>query len=344
MVRGDIEGWNIGKIKPLKDSSLLQLKICGTGESAIKLYILKRLFILVLLLFGITLLTFSLTKALPGDPVQSLVGERAQPEVIEKIRKELGADKGVFSQYAGYVKLLLKGEMGRSYYTNRKVLDDILIKFPNTMKLAFGAMAIAVPIGIFLGFIAAYKRDTPIDRIISAVSITGVSLPVFWSGLMIMLFLSLELRLFPPSGTGGVRFLVMPALTLSLPAIAALARVTRTSAIEISETPFIGTARAKGLSIFRINAIHIFRNILIPLVTIIGLDFGSYLNGAVLTETIFGWDGIGRFTMDGIIKRDYPVIMGCIIIGTVVFVLINIIVDVLYHYLDPRVRLYASDR
>jgi len=344
LVRGDIEGWNIGKIKPLKDSSLLQLKICGTGESAIKLYILKRLFILVLLLFGITLLTFSLTKALPGDPVQSLVGERAQPEVIEKIRKELGADKDVFSQYAGYVKLLLKGEMGRSYYTNRKVLDDILIKFPNTMKLAFGAMAIAVPIGIFLGFIAAYKRDTPIDRIISAVSITGVSLPVFWSGLMIMLFLSLELRLFPPSGTGGVRFLVMPALTLSLPAIAALARVTRTSAIEISETPFIGTARAKGLSIFRINAIHIFRNILIPLVTIIGLDFGSYLNGAVLTETIFGWDGIGRFTMDGIIKRDYPVIMGCIIIGTVVFVLINIIVDVLYHYLDPRVRLYASDR
>ena len=276
--------------------------------------------------------------------MQSLVGERAQPEVIEKIRKELGADKDVFSQYAGYVKLLLKGEMGRSYYTNRKVLDDILIKFPNTMKLAFGAMAIAVPIGIFLGFIAAYKRDTPIDRIISAVSITGVSLPVFWSGLMIMLFLSLELRLFPPSGTGGVRFLVMPALTLSLPAIAALARVTRTSAIEISETPFIGTARAKGLSIFRINAIHIFRNILIPLVTIIGLDFGSYLNGAVLTETIFGWDGIGRFTMDGIIKRDYPVIMGCIIIGTVVFVLINIIVDVLYHYLDPRVRLYASDR
>jgi ABC-type dipeptide/oligopeptide/nickel transport system permease component len=234
--------------------------------------------------------------------------------------------------------------MGRSYYTNRKVLDDILIKFPNTMKLAFGAMVIAVPIGIFLGFIAAYKRDTPIDRIISAVSITGVSLPVFWSGLMIMLFLSLELRLFPPSGTGGIRFLVMPALTLSLPAIAALARVTRTSAIEISEAPFIDTARAKGLSIFKINTVHIFRNILIPLVTIIGLDFGSYLNGAVLTETIFGWDGIGRFTMDGIIKRDYPVIMGCIIIGTVVFVLINIIVDILYHYLDPRVRLYASDR
>jgi ABC-type dipeptide/oligopeptide/nickel transport system permease component len=273
-----------------------------------------------------------------------MVGERAQPEVIEKIRKELGTDKDVFSQYAGYIKLLLEGEMGRSYYTNRKVIDDIFIKFPNTIKLAFAAMVIAVPIGIFLGFIAASKKDTPVDRIISAASVTGLSLPVFWSGLIIMLLLSLKIKLFPPSGTGDIRFLVMPALTLSLPAIATLARVTRTSVIEISEMPFIGTARAKGLSVFKINVIHIFKNILIPLVTVIGLDFGSYLNGAVLTETIFGWDGIGRFTMDGIIKRDYPVIMGCIIIGTVVFVLINLAVDILYHYLDPRVRLYASDR
>jgi len=312
--------------------------------STIKLYILKRLLILILLLFGITLLTFSLTKALPGDPVQSLVGERAQPEVIEKIKRELGTDKDVVSQYAGYMKLLLQGEMGRSYYTNRKVLDDILIKFPNTIKLAFGAMLIAIPIGLFLGFLAAYKRDTSTDRIISSVSIIGLSLPVFWSGLLIMLLLSLKFKIFPPSGTGDLRFLIMPAITLSLPAISSLVRITRTSVVEIADMPFINTARAKGLSIFKINAVHIFKNVLIPLVTVIGLDFGSYLNGAVLTETIFGWDGIGRFTMDGIIKRDYPVIMGCIIIGTVVFVLINLIVDILYHYLDPRVRLYAPDR
>jgi len=298
----------------------------------------------MLLLFGITLLTFSLTKALPGDPVQSMVGERAQPEVIEKIRKELGSDKDILSQYMGYAKLLITGEMGRSYYTNRKVFDDILIKFPNTIKLALGAMFIAVPTGLFLGFWAAHKRDTYTDRIISSLSITGLSLPVFWSGLLIMLLLSLKLRLFPPSGTGGLRFLVMPALTLALPAIATLARVARTSVIEIAGMPFINTARAKGLTVFRINAVHIFRNVLVPLVTVIGLDFGSYLNGAVLTETIFGWDGIGRFAMEGIIKRDYPVIMGCIIIGTVVFVLINIVVDILYHYLDPRVRLYAPDR
>lgn len=240
--------------------------------------------------------------------------------------------------------MLVTGEMGRSYYTNRKVLDDIFIKFPNTIKLAFGAMLIAVPVGLLLGFLAAYKRDTCTDRVISSISITGLSLPVFWSGLLIMLLFSLKFKLFPPSGTGDLRFLVMPALTLSLPAIATLVRITRTSVLEIADMPFINTAKAKGLSIFKINAVHIFRNVLIPLVTVIGLDFGSYLNGAVLTETIFGWDGIGRFTMDGIIKRDYPVIMGCIIIGTVVFVLINLIVDILYHYLDPRVRLYASDR
>ncbi len=300
--------------------------------------------LLVLLLLGITLLTFSLTKALPGDPVQSLVGERAQAEVIERIRKELGTDKDIFSQYIGYLKLLAKGELGRSYYTNRKVLDDILIKFPNTIKLAVGAMVIAVPIGLLLGFWAALKRNTLTDRVISSLSITGLSLPVFWSGLIIMLILSLKFRLFPPSGTGDLRFLVMPALTLALPAIATLTRVTRTSVIEIADMPFINTAKAKGLNTFKIYGIHIFKNVLIPLITVIGLDFGSYLNGAVLTETIFGWDGIGRFAMDGIIKRDYPVIMGCIIIGTFVFVMINLIVDILYHYLDPRVRLYASDR
>jgi peptide/nickel transport system permease protein len=297
-----------------------------------------------LLLFGITLLTFSLTKALHGDPVQSMVGERAQPEVIEKIRKELGMDKNVLSQYTGYIKLLFQGEMGRSYFTNRKVFDDILIKFPNTIKLALGAMLIAVPTGLFLGFLAAYKRKTYLDRFISSISIVGLSLPVFWSGLLIMLFLSFKLQLFPPSGTGDIRFLIMPSLTLSLPAIASLVRITRALVIEITDMPFINTARAKGLSVFKINAVHIFKNVLIPLITVIGLDFASYLNGAVLTETIFGWDGIGRFTMEGIIKRDYPVIMGCIIVGTVVFVLINLIVDILYHYLDPRVRLYASDR
>lgn len=294
---------------------------------------------LIPLLFGITLLTFTLTKALPGDPALSMVGERAQPEVIEKIRKELGADKNILVQYLGYVKLLLQGEFGRSYYTNRKVFEDLLLKFPNTLKLASGAMVIAIPVGLLLGFISAAKKDTVADRVISSLAVTGLSIPVFWSGLMIMLLFSLKMNLFPPSGTGDIRFLVLPAITLSLPAVAALSRITRTTVIEVMDMPYITTARAKGMSDIKINLIHMLKNAFIPVITVIGLDFGSYLNGAVLTETIFGWDGIGRFTMEGIIKRDYPVIMGCVITGTVVFVVINIFVDVIYHYLDPRIRL-----
>jgi peptide/nickel transport system permease protein len=302
-------------------------------------YLIKKLLLLIPLLFGITLLTFTFTKALPGDPVLSMVGERAQPETIEKIRKELGSDKSILSQYTGYIRLLLTGEFGRSYYTHRKVFDDLLLKFPNTLQLALAAMLIAVPLGLFFGFISAVKRGTIADRIILAVSATGLSVPVFWSGLLIMFFFSLKLRLLPPSGTGDLRFLILPAITLSLPALATLSRVTRTTLLDIFDMPFITTARAKGIAEMKIRLIHVLRNALIPLITIIGLDFGSYLNGAVLTETIFGWDGIGRFTMEGIIKRDYPVIMGCVVIGTLFFVIINLIVDILYHYLDPRIRM-----
>lgn len=300
--------------------------------------------LLIPVLFGITLLTFSLTKALPGDPVSGLVGERAKPEVIESIRRELHLDKNVLVQYLGYIKLLAKGEFGRSYYTNRKVMDDLMVKFPNTMLLAVCAMAFSVPVGILLGFISALRRGSATDRIISSISIIGLSVPVFWSGLLIMLFFSLRLKLFPPSGMGDVRFLILPAITLALPAIAALTRVSRTTLIDIIGMPYVRTARAKGLKEKSVLLIHVLKNAFIPLVTVIGLDFGSYLNGAVLTETIFGWDGIGRYAMDGIIKRDYPVVMGCIITGTVVYVLINLLVDTLYHYLDPRVRLYAKAR
>jgi ABC-type dipeptide/oligopeptide/nickel transport system permease component len=284
-------------------------------------------------------LTFSLTKALPGDPVLGMVGERASPEVIESIRSRIGSDKDVISQYAGYLRLLVKGEFGRSYYTNREVMDDILMKFPNTMALALGAMLIATPLGVMLGFAAAYRRGSRIDKLITTVSVLGISMPVFWIGLLLMLIVSFKLRLLPPSGTGDIRFLVLPAVTLAMPAVATLARVSRTAVIDVLDMPFIQSVRAKGLTALRTNLVHILKNAMIPIITVVGLDFGSYLNGAVLTETIFGWDGIGRFAMEGIIKRDYPVVMGTIIVGTVAFVLVNLLVDITYHYLDPRVRL-----
>lgn len=292
---------------------------------------------------GITLVTFSLTKALPGDPALSLVGERATPEVIENIRRELKTDRGVFVQYAGYLKLLMKGEFGRSYYTNRRVIDDLVLKLPNTLILAVAAMFIAIPSGIVLGFISAIRRRTFTDRAISSLSAIGLSIPVFWSGLLIMFVISFELKLLPPSGMGDFRFLLMPSVTLSLPALATLSRISRATLIDLLDMPYVRTARAKGITENRVRFIHVFRNALIPLVTVIGLDFGSYLNGAVLTETIFGWDGLGRYAMEGIMKRDYPVIMGSIIVGTVIYVLVNILVDILYHYLDPRVRIYAKN-
>ncbi|HET6514788.1 MAG TPA: ABC transporter permease [Thermodesulfovibrionales bacterium] len=304
---------------------------------------LQRILLLIPLLLGITALTFTLTKALPGDPALSLVGERARPEVIESIRKELNADENVLIQYVGYVKLLMKGEFGRSYYTNRKVVDDLIIKFPNTFLLAVGAMMIAVPTGILLGFLSALRRGTLLDRSISCLSVVGLSMPVFWAGILIMLMLSLKLRLLPPAGMGDFRFLIMPSLTLSLPALATLTRISRTTLIDLFPMPYVRTARAMGIGEKRVNAIHVFKNALLPIVTVIGLDFGSYLNGAVLTETIFGWDGIGRYAMEGIMKRDYPVIMGCILVGTTLYVLINLVVDITYHYLDPRVRLHSGN-
>ena len=233
--------------------------------------------------------------------------------------------------------------MGRSYYTNRKVFEDITDKFPNTLYLALGAMIIAVPFGIVLGFISALKKNKPADLFITGISITGLSVPVFWSGLVLMLFFSLKLKLLPPSGTGDIQYLLLPALTLSIPAASTLIRVTRVAVLDILKMPFIRTAEAKGIKKNRINSVHVLKNALIPVVTVIGLEFGSYLNGAVLTETIFGWDGIGRFAMEGIIKRDYPVIMGCIITGTIAFVLINLLVDIIYFYIDPRIRIHGTN-
>ena len=313
-------------------------------RTIIKAYLLKRLLLLVPLFFGITVITFALIKALPGDPVLSLVGERSSPETIERIKKQIGTDRSFVLQYAGYVRLLLKGELGRSYYTQRDVARDILDKFPNTLMLAFAAMILAVPIGLILGFISVRNRGKPLDVLTSIIAVGGVSLPVFWIGLILIYIFSFSLNLLPPSGTGDIRFLILPAVTLSLPAAASIARVARTTMLEIIGEPFVQTARAKGLGETAILVKHVFKNALIPLVTIIGLDFASYLNGAVLTETIFGWDGIGRFTMEGIIKRDYPVVMGCLLVGTSAFVLINFAVDLLYQYLDPRIRIIEHSR
>ncbi len=295
-------------------------------------------------MLGVTLTAFCLLRVLPGDPVYSMVGQRADPETIERIRKEIGAEKGFAEQYLGYLKLIAQGNFGKSYYTNRDVLSDMAAKLPNTVELALAAMSVAVPTGLAIGMIMAYHKGRFAERIAAMITIGGLSVPVFWVGLVAMLICSLQLKLLPPSGTGGVRYLILPALVLALPALSSLARVAAASIEETMRMAYVRTAKAKGLSPLKVAIIHVLKNALIPVVTIIGLDFGSYLSGAVVTETIFGWDGIGRFTMQGIITRDYPVIMGCIIVSTAAFVVVNTLTDILYHYLDPRMRIHDKSR
>lgn len=303
-------------------------------------YLIKRLLLVIPTVLGITCITFFLMRGLPGDPVQGLAGEQADPEALAAIAKEIGTDRPVLFQYLGYLSLLARGELGRSYYTNRKVIDDLRQKLPNTLLLAGAAVVFATACGLLLGILMAVKRGTLWDRLGLMLSVGGISIPVFWLGLLLMYIFAFVLHLLPASGMGSRSFifLILPAATLGLNSAAYIARITRTSLLDILSQPYMMTARAKGLKKTAIIGKHALQNSLIPIITLIGIDFGSYLNGSVLTETIFGWDGIGRYAVEGIFRRDYPVIMGCVLVGAIIFIVINLAVDLLYGFLDPRIR------
>jgi ABC-type dipeptide/oligopeptide/nickel transport system permease component len=309
-------------------------------------YYLKRIFLVIPTLLGISFITFLLLKALPGDPAQGMAGQRADPEVLRRIAHEIGTDKSTLGQYAGYLRLISRGELGRSYYTNRMVRDDLAEKLPNTIRLASGALFFSIVLGLALGVLMAATRGSVWDRCALIVSTGGISIPVFWLGLLLMYLFSFHLKLLPPSGmgNGSLLFLILPASTLGLNAAAYLARITRASMLEILSQAYITTAKAKGLSQGAVLGRHALKNTLIPVITLAGLDFGSFLNGSVLTETIFGWDGIGRYAVEGIFRRDYPVIMGCVLVGAVLFVTVNLLVDVLYGLCDPKIRYGAQNR
>ena len=309
------------------------------------LFILKRLLLFIPTLLGITIITFILMQSLPGDPVTAMVGERASPETIARIRTELGLNKSQTYQYFMYLKRLSTGQLGQSLYTNRKVADDLLQKFPNTARLALAAMLFASIIGVSMGVFAASKRGTNWDRFVTLLSVGGISIPVFWLGLALMLLFAFYLRWLPPSGmgNGSLIHIILPAATLGTFSLSYIVRITRSSMLETLSQPYVAAARAKGLSETDVVFKHALKNALIPVVTLIGLDLGSYLNGAVLTETIFGWDGLGRYALDGILKRDYPVIMGVVLFGAVIFVTMNLLVDISYHFLDPRVRVRTDE-
>ena len=331
-------------------------------------YILKRLLNLIPVLLGITLLVFILLHLIPGDPAQILAGTRATPEIVEGIRDQLGLNKPLPVQYLLFLGNLLRFNLGNSIMSGASIIQEIAIRWPATFELSLAAMLIALILGIPAGVLAAVRKNSAIDNLTMSGSLVGVSMPVFWLGLLLIYLFAVNLQWLPPGLrmsqevassfkplTGFYVFdallqlnwnalkdvlahLVLPALTLSTIPLAIIARITRSAMLEVLSQDYIRTARAKGVLERWVIFKHALKNALLPVVTIIGLQFGTLLSGAILTETIFSWPGIGFWIYDGILNRDYPVVQGGVIFVSISFVLINLLVDISYAFLDPRIQ------
>ena len=278
----------------------------------------RRLLLTLPTLLGVLVVAFLLLNVAPGDPVTAMVGERADSATIARLRAELRLDDPLPAQFIHYVWAVARGDLGRSYITQRPIAQDLRERFPRTAELALAAMTLAAVSGITLGVASAVRSGGLVDRIGMLVSYMGVSFPVYWVGLLLILVFALALRWLPPSGSGGLAALVLPAFTLGMRSIAFLARMTRAAMLDVLSSDFIRTA-------------------LVPVITVLGLDTGNYLTGSVLTETIFGWPGLGRYVLTAIDKRDLPAIQGSILFMSVVFVVVNLVTDLLYAKADPRI-------
>lgn len=301
-------------------------------------YVIKRLLSIIPVLFGISLLLFFMLRALPGDPAQVLAGQMATPEDIEIIRHQLGLDKPVYIQYAVFLGRLAKFDLGRSARTQNPVIQEIWARLPNTMLLAVVAITLACLFGIPAGIISAIKPYTFLDYLVTSAALFGISMPVFWLGLMLVVVFSIMLPWLPAGGTGSWKHVILPSITLTAFVVAFIARMTRSSMLEVLSQDYTTTARSKGLKEKVVVIKHALKNALIPIITVVGLQFGMLLGGAVLTETVFAWPGVGRLIVDSILARDYPVIQGTILIFGLIYTLINLMVDVIYAYVDPRIR------
>ncbi len=297
----------------------------------------RRLLLTLPTLLGVLVVAFLLLNVAPGDPVTAMVGERADSATIARLRAELRLDDPLPAQFAHYVWDVVRGDLGRSYITQRPIVQDLRERFPKTAELALAAMALAAVSGITLGILAAVRPGGAVDRMAMLLSYLGVSFPVYWVGLLLILVFAVALQWLPPSGSGGLAYLVLPALTLGMRSIAFLARMTRAAMLEVLSSDFVRTARAKGLAERAVVLRHGFRNALVPVITVLGLDTGNYLTGSILTETIFGWPGLGRYVLTAIDKRDLPAIQGSILFMSVVFVVVNLVTDLLYAKADPRI-------
>jgi len=304
-------------------------------------YVLRRLVGTVPVLLGVTLVVFAMTWLTPGDPVVALLGESAQGitgAARDALRRELGLDRPWPVQYLEYVRGLAQGDLGMSVRSRRPVMREVLDRLPATAELALAGLAIAVVVGVSLGVAAALRKRTWVDALAIAVALVGVSVPVFWSGFLLMLVFSLELGWLPASGRGTLRHLVLPALTVGIASAAFIARITRGAVLETLGQDYVRTARAKGVVERVVVVRHALRNALLPIVTVIGLQLGSLLGGAVLTETVFAWPGVGRMLVDAILARDLPLVQGSVLVVSLIFILINLVVDLSYAAINPRVR------
>lgn len=301
-------------------------------------FVVKRLIELLPVLFGVLLVTFAVTRFTPGDPAVLLAGEDADQALIEATRERLGLDRALPTQFAFYVGNALQGDLGRSYSRNVPVTELIGRALVPTAKLAAIAMAITIFVGIPLGVISAVRPDGPLDLAARVVALIGVSVPNFFFGLLLILLFSLQLGLLPSYGTGSWRHLILPGVTLGTFSVGLIARLTRASMLDVLSQDYVRTARAKGLSGMTVVYKHGLRNAAIAIVTILGLNLGSLLSGSVLTEVVFAYPGIGRLVVDAIFDRDYALVQGAILVIALIYVLVNLLVDMLYAVVDPRIR------
>ncbi len=301
-------------------------------------YLIRRILLTIPVLLGVATLVFALIHLVPGDPAQSMLGEGAAPTDIAELRGRLGLDRPLVEQYGRFMRGLVRGDLGTSFRTGQPVVSAIWERVPATVELALAAMVVAIGVAIPLGIVAAVKQGTLADYLAMTVALTGISIPNFWLAPMLAIVFAVSLGWLPVSGRGGWDSLILPAISLGAALAAILSRMTRASLLEELRELYVKAARARGASRPRAILGHALRNSLIPLVTIVGLQFGAVLTGAVITETIFAWPGVGRLLIQSISFRDYPLVQGCILLIAVTYVSVNLATDLMYGVLDPRIR------
>ncbi|PAV30780.1 peptide ABC transporter permease [Virgibacillus profundi] len=306
--------------------------------------IVRRFIQLLLLLLGISFLVFMSMHLAPGDPATVIGGPTATASDLEAIRKDLGLDRPVLVQYVDYLGGILHGDFGYSFQTNQSVSDAIITRFPNTLKLATASMVVAVIIGIIAGILSAMKQNSWIDISSTTFALAGVSIPNFWLGTMLILIFAVNLQWLPVGGLSspiytieGMKQLILPAITLGTASAALIARMCRSAMLEVIKSDYIRTARAKGVKQKSVIWIHALRNAMIPVVTVIGINFGGLLGGTIITEQVFAINGVGRLMIDAIAARDFPVVQGTVLLVAAIFVIVNLIVDIIYAFIDPRI-------